>query len=108
MTQTNKILCPDCSSEIKLIEGVMIGDILECEECGTEVEILSIDPLEYRELIEEKWFQTVNTLIIKCWVSKINLAVFDPPAPKWAVDIVDNFAIFLNNKENVMAIFLAD
>lgn len=54
MTQTNKILCPDCSSEIKLIEGVMIGDILECEECGTEVEILSIDPLEYRELIEEK------------------------------------------------------
>jgi lysine biosynthesis protein LysW len=31
-----------------------IGDILECQECGTEVEILSINPLKYRELIEEK------------------------------------------------------
>ncbi len=54
MTQTTNIICPDCSSEIKPTEGMMIGDILECGECGTEVEILSIDPLEYRELIEEK------------------------------------------------------
>ena len=49
-----KIICPDCKNEIKQIEGVLIGDILECEECGTEVEILSLDPLNYKELIEEK------------------------------------------------------
>lgn len=54
MTQISNITCPDCGSEIKSTEGMMIGDILECEECGTEVEILSIDPLKYRELIEEK------------------------------------------------------
>lgn len=53
-TQINKIICPDCGEEIKQIEGMMIGDILECEECGTEIEILSVDPLQYRELMEEK------------------------------------------------------
>lgn len=31
-----------------------VGDILECKECGTEVEVLSTEPLEYQELIEEK------------------------------------------------------
>ena len=54
MTQTNKIICPDCEAEIKQPEGMMIGDILECSECETEVEVLSIDPLQYKELIEEK------------------------------------------------------
>lgn len=31
-----------------------VGDILECGECGTEIEILSLVPLKYEELIEEK------------------------------------------------------
>ncbi len=54
MTQTNKIICPDCGKEINQPEGIMIGDILECDDCGTEIEILSIEPLQFRELIEEK------------------------------------------------------
>ena len=49
-----KVICPDCQNEIKLSENLMVGDILECEECGTEVEIISLSPLKYRELIEEK------------------------------------------------------
>jgi len=54
MTETNKIVCPDCNSIIVSQEEVLIGDILECSECGTEVEILSISPLLYKELVEEK------------------------------------------------------
>ena len=54
MSDTNlKVICPDCKSEIKS-EKLMVGDILECSECGTEVEILSLNPLKYREVIEEK------------------------------------------------------
>ncbi len=49
----NKVICPDCQAEIKS-QTMMVGDILECSECGTEVEILSLTPLKYRELIEEK------------------------------------------------------
>lgn len=53
MDQSNKIVCPDCQSEIKVAE-LVVGSILECGECGTEVEIIGLDPLKYRELLEEK------------------------------------------------------
>lgn len=49
-----KVICPDCKAEIILTEGVMVGDIVECSVCGTEVEILSLEPLKYCELVEEK------------------------------------------------------
>ncbi|MBP9817794.1 lysine biosynthesis protein LysW [Candidatus Shapirobacteria bacterium] len=51
---TNKIICPDCSTEIAKPEGMVVGDILECQECGTEVEVQSLEPLKYSELVEEK------------------------------------------------------
>lgn len=54
MNDNQKIICSDCGTEIKKPEGMAVGDILECGECGTEVEILSLEPLKYQELIEEK------------------------------------------------------
>jgi len=48
------IICPDCQANIPKGENMMVGDILECQECGTEVEIISLEPLMIRELIEEK------------------------------------------------------
>lgn len=54
MTVNKKIICPDCKMEIILKGDEEVGDILECQECGTEVEIISLDPLESRELVEEK------------------------------------------------------
>jgi len=55
MKQTDqKIMCPDCGTEIKGENVLSVGDILECQECGTEVELLSLDPLKYQTLIEEK------------------------------------------------------
>ena len=50
----SKIICPDCQAVIKASEKMEIGDIIECEECGCEVEILSLEPLQYRELVEQK------------------------------------------------------
>ena len=55
MSEANKkIICPDCGAEIVMPEGMTVGDILECQECGTEVEVTSLEPLAYRELVEEK------------------------------------------------------
>jgi len=54
MDNQNKVICPDCSTEITSEEKMVVGDILECQECGTEVEIISLEPLEYKELVEEK------------------------------------------------------
>ncbi len=49
-----KINCPDCEAGIEVKNSTEVGDILECEECGTEVEVVSLDPLKCEELIEEK------------------------------------------------------
>jgi alpha-aminoadipate carrier protein LysW len=54
MNLQSKIVCPDCQTEIAAVNPLNIGDILECGECGTEIEITSLDPLKFRELIEEK------------------------------------------------------
>ncbi|MDP4009866.1 MAG: lysine biosynthesis protein LysW [Candidatus Shapirobacteria bacterium] len=50
----NKIICPDCEAIIEMNVDTAVGDILECSECGTEVELLSKDPLKYSELTEQK------------------------------------------------------
>ena len=49
-----KVICPDCQAEIISNNPMVVGDILECSECGTEVEVLSLNPLKYQVLIEEK------------------------------------------------------
>jgi alpha-aminoadipate carrier protein LysW len=49
-----KVICPDCQAEIKVDVKTAVGDILECNECGTEVEIVSLQPFKYQVLIEEK------------------------------------------------------
>jgi lysine biosynthesis protein LysW len=51
---SNKVVCPDCGFVFKTDLKTVVGDILECQTCGTEVEILSLEPLKYQELIEEK------------------------------------------------------
>lgn len=50
----DKIICPDCKSEIKTKGVLQVGEILECQECGTEVEIVGLKPLKISELFEEK------------------------------------------------------
>lgn len=52
--KATKIVCPDCKSIIPAESKFEIGDIFECPNCGTEVEIQSLDPLIYAELLEEK------------------------------------------------------
>ena len=52
-----RVRCPKCDNfitfdETKYEQGQSL--VFECPECGTEVEILSLNPLKYRELIEEK------------------------------------------------------
>ena len=54
MTVNKKIICPDCAFEIVLSGSEEVGEILECSQCGTELEIISLEPLEARELVEEK------------------------------------------------------
>ena len=46
VTQT-KIVCLDCNQAIEGLAKLELGDIVECPNCGTEMEIMSLEPLKY-------------------------------------------------------------
>lgn len=49
--------CPECDAEVEMPEDVMAGEIVECEDCGAELEVISIAPLklELAPEVEEDW-----------------------------------------------------
>lgn len=41
------VLCPECDTPITVDpDEVEEGETIQCDECGTELEIISLDPLE--------------------------------------------------------------
>ena len=36
------IECPHCSALIKIPEDVVMGEILDCPDCGTELEVIEV------------------------------------------------------------------
>ena len=47
--------CPVCEGTFYLDEEeVEEGDLISCEECGVELEVVSTDPLELEQIEEEE------------------------------------------------------
>jgi len=39
--------CPECENELDVeLDEVEEGDVLACDECGTEYEVVGVEPLE--------------------------------------------------------------
>jgi len=39
--------CPECDSDMDIeVDEVEEGDVIACEECGTEFEVVGVEPLE--------------------------------------------------------------
>jgi alpha-aminoadipate carrier protein LysW len=49
--------CPVCDAEITFPEGTVSGELIECPDCGTELEVISVDPPKVEEapMEEEDW-----------------------------------------------------
>ncbi len=49
--------CPECDAAVTFAEEPMIGEIIECPECGMELEVIEVDPLtlELAPEVEEDW-----------------------------------------------------
>lgn len=49
--------CPVCDADVAISEDPVEGELLECEECGMELEILVLDPVTLGEApdAEEDW-----------------------------------------------------
>ena len=49
--------CPECAADVELPDDVMEGEIVQCGECGVELEVISVDPpmLDLAPEEEEDW-----------------------------------------------------
>jgi len=49
--------CPICSVEIIFAEDTVVGEIIECSDCGSELEVKSINPPQIEEapMEDEDW-----------------------------------------------------
>lgn len=46
--------CPECENELDIeLDEIEEGDVVACEECGTEYEVVGVDPLELSRIDEE-------------------------------------------------------
>jgi alpha-aminoadipate/glutamate carrier protein LysW len=46
--------CPECENELDLEEDDLEeGDVVACDECGTEFEVVGVEPLELARIDEE-------------------------------------------------------
>src|ERR1700722_15133182 len=49
------VLCPECDAEIDVDEGdVDEGDSLSCDECGADLKVISVSPLELESEEDEE------------------------------------------------------
>ena len=45
--------CPECENDLDIdVEEVEEGDVVACDECGTEYEIVGVEPLELSKVEE--------------------------------------------------------
>ena len=41
------VVCPECDNPLDVdVDDVEEGDVIQCDECGSDLEIVSSDPLE--------------------------------------------------------------
>jgi alpha-aminoadipate/glutamate carrier protein LysW len=49
--------CPECDATLTLNNDLIEGEIVPCPDCGAELEVISVEPLELALApeIEEDW-----------------------------------------------------
>jgi len=56
-TEQHTSECPECAGEVPYADDVMQHEIIPCPDCGAELEVTGVDPveLELAPEIEEDW-----------------------------------------------------
>jgi len=49
--------CPECDAKVMLPEPVRLSEIIECQDCRIELEVITLDPvvLALAAEVEEDW-----------------------------------------------------
>jgi len=45
--------CPACGVAVSLAEDIVLGEVVWCDHCGAELEVISVEPVRL-ELFEEE------------------------------------------------------
>ena len=49
------VLCPECETDLDIEEDDMEeGDVVSCSECGSDFEVITVNPLEMKKVSEEE------------------------------------------------------
>ncbi len=49
------VLCPECEAEIDVEEEELDeGEVVSCTDCGSEFEVVGVEPLELAPIAEEE------------------------------------------------------
>jgi alpha-aminoadipate carrier protein LysW len=51
---TNQTECPVCGNEIVMENSTVKGELLDCEDCGTELEVTNLNPFAVEEAPQEE------------------------------------------------------
>jgi alpha-aminoadipate carrier protein LysW len=56
-TMSHQATCPECDADITLADGTLEGEIVQCPDCGVELEVMDLNPpmLELAPEEEEDW-----------------------------------------------------
>ena len=59
MTAPIAVACPVCDAPVQLAAGTVVAELIRCRECGTDLEVASLDPPAVKEapVEEEDWGQ---------------------------------------------------
>ena len=48
------VVCPECDNPLDIdVDDVEEGEVISCDECGTDLEVVSSDPLELAPVDDE-------------------------------------------------------
>ena len=52
------VVCPECDNRLDIdVDDVEAGEVVQCDECGTDLEIVSSDPLELAAVDEDGYHE---------------------------------------------------
>jgi alpha-aminoadipate carrier protein LysW len=46
--------CPECDADVQVDEDTDKGDVVECDDCGVQLEVVGLDPIELDLAVEEE------------------------------------------------------
>lgn len=51
--------CPVCGADVDLPADTLLGELKDCDDCGTELEVTAVNPFQLQEApqSEEDWGQ---------------------------------------------------